>query len=98
MSRETREIRRIYNQEGTLTNKAGSVAKVRFSLIQYQDFIDGIEILKHATGTLEFENRVGVWQMTTGPESKTLSGGGIEAQVLVLSEDSFSVTGPIKDI
>ena len=98
MSRETREIRRINAQRGTITDKAGSVANVRFSLIQYQDFIDDLPMLKSAKGTVEFESRGEAWTMTAEPESKTLKGGGIEAQVLVLSEDSFSVTGPIRDI
>jgi hypothetical protein len=98
MSRETREIRRIHGAPGTITDKAGVVARVRFSLVQSQDFIDEIPMLKHASGTLQFENRADAWHMTSGPENKTLKGGGIEAQVLVLSEQKFSVTGPITDI
>lgn len=98
MSRETKEVRRISNQKGTITDKAGLAVKVRFSLIQTQDFVDGIPTLRNAEGNLEFENRADAWKMTSAPESKTLKGGGIEAQVLVLSEHSFSVTGPIKDI
>jgi hypothetical protein len=36
--------------------------------------------------------------MTTSPETKTLKGGGIQAEVFVASEDSFSVFGEVKDI
>ena len=98
MSRETREVRRISNQKGTITDKAGSTVKVRSSLSQTQDFIDGIPMLKSGEGSLEFETRGDAWNMTNTPESKTLRGGGIQAEVLVISEDSFETTGPIVDI
>jgi hypothetical protein len=98
MSRETREVRRISNQKGTITDKAGSSAKVRFSLIQTQDFIDGMPMLKSGEGSLVFESRSDAWSMTNTPDSKTLVGGGVRAEVLVISEDSFKTTGPIVDI
>lgn len=98
MSRETREIRRIDDQEGTLTDKAGKTAKVRFSLVQTEDFIDEVAMLRSASGTLEFESRSEAWAMTESGENKTLKGGGIQAEVLVISIDSFRVTGAIKDI
>jgi len=36
--------------------------------------------------------------MLTTPESKTLKGGGIEADVSLTSEESFSVIGEVKGI
>jgi hypothetical protein len=99
MGRETKEIRRIYNEEGTLTDEFGLTARVRFSLVQIQDFINDIPTQTGANGngSLEFENAHDAWNMTNSPEKKKLKGGGIEADVLVVSEDSFCVTGPIKD-
>jgi hypothetical protein len=98
MSRETREVRRVSNQQGTITDKAGSAVKVRFSLTQTQDFVDGIPTLRSGEGSLDFESRGDAWKMTSTPESKTLAGGGIKAEVLVISEVWFKTTGPIVDI
>ena len=98
MSRETREGRKILNKKGTVTDRAGKIAKVRFSLITTQDFIDGIPTLRSASGTLEFESMGDAWAMTESTESKTLRGGGIQAEVILLSAEKFVTTGAIKDI
>ncbi|MFZ1939226.1 MAG: hypothetical protein WAU67_09040 [Terracidiphilus sp.] len=83
---------------GTLTNKAGSAAQVRFSLIETQQFVDGFPTLKTAEGTLEFMNIAAAYRMLTAPETKTLKGGGIQAEVSITTEDSFSVIGEVKNI
>jgi hypothetical protein len=98
MARETRVTRRINWQKGILKDKAGLVVKVQFNLIQTQDFLDGMPMLKRAEGSLEFESGSDAWNMTSMPESKTLVGGGIRAEVIVMSENSFKTTGPIVDI
>ena len=96
--REPRVIRSIAGRSGTLTNKSGSATSVRFSLIETQHFVDGLPSQKTAEGTLEFMNVANASAMTTSPETKTLKGGGIRAEVFVTSEDSFSVSGEVKDI
>ena len=98
VSRETKAIRRINKQDGTLTDRAGIVANVCFSLMQTQDYVDGLPTLRSAQGTLEFEKTSEAWDMFHSPEKKTLKGGGIQAEVLVVSVDSFRVTGALNDI
>ena len=83
---------------GTLTNKAGSAAHVRFSLVITQHFANGFPAGKTAQGTLEFSNSADAHRMLTTPESKTLKGGGIQAEVSITSEDTFLVIGDVKDI
>ena len=54
-SMSKRVVRRISNQAGTLIG-GPSIAKVRFDLTQWQDFIDGeIPGLKSASGNIKFE-------------------------------------------
>ncbi|MFZ2022021.1 MAG: hypothetical protein WCC31_21045 [Terracidiphilus sp.] len=83
---------------GTLTNKAGSDTTVRFSLIETQHFVDGLPTLRAAEGTLEFMDVAAAYGMLTTPENKTLHGGGIQAEVSLTSEDTFSVIGEVKNI
>lgn len=96
--RESRAIRSMSGQYGTLTNKAGSATTVRFSLIETQHFIDGSPTQKTAEGTLEFTNVADARRMITTPETKTLKGGGIQAEVSIITEDSFSVIGEVKNL
>jgi hypothetical protein len=94
---ETRIIRQIDRAEGALTNKAGKTVPVRFSLTQTQAIIGGIPSLRSAQGTLEFASNADADLMFSSRHSQTLKGGGIEAEVFVISYRSFKVTGPIKD-
>lgn len=98
MSYESKVVRRVAETDGLLTNKAGTTMKVRFSLVERQAYEDGVPMLRSAEGTLEFENRADGWAMVQSPENKTLTGGGIQAEVLLISTDSFGVTGEVKDI
>jgi hypothetical protein len=47
---------------------------------------------------IAFKTQMEGWKMLESPESKTLRGGGIEAQVLIVSMDSFKVTGQVNDL
>ena len=43
-------------------------------------------------------NTAVAYRMLTTPETKTLKGGGIQAEVSITSEDSFRVIGEVKAI
>lgn len=91
-------IKTISNKAGTLSD-GQNVAKVRFSMTQWQDFIDGtIPGMKSAEGTIQFEDTGKVFYFFNSGGDALLRGGGIEARVLILSLDTFSVTGPVTDV
>jgi hypothetical protein len=93
-----RAIRRISNRPGLLT-EGQNVAKVRFDLTQWQDFIDNhIPGLKSASGNIQFERRDEAFSFFNSRGSALLRGGGIEARIILLSIDGFDVTGPITDL
>lgn len=94
--RERRVVRSISGQNGTLTDDAGAVVKVRFSLTQWQDFIDNLPTLRSAEGSLEFKDTQEAWRATDG-KLRTLTGGGIRASIYVVSSKTFKVTGPVID-
>ncbi len=96
--RGSRVVREIQNQRGTLTGTDGKAVEVRFSLVQWQDSVDGIPTLKHANGSIQFKSRGDSWSAVAEGSAKTLEGGGIRAQVIVVSSDSFTVTGPVTDL
>jgi len=93
-----RVIKSISDQAGTLS-KGVNVAKVRFSLTQWQEFIEGtIPGMKSARGTIEFKNSSEAFTFSESSGSALLRGGGIEAKINILSLDTFQVTGPVTDI
>jgi hypothetical protein len=65
--------------------------------VQYQDFADGIPSLRSAEGSIAFQTQMEGWKMLESPENKTMKGGGIEAEVLIVSMDAFKVTGPVTE-
>jgi len=95
--RERRVVRSIPGTNGTLTDEAGAIVKVRFSLTQWQDFIDNIPTLKSAVGSIEFKDTHEAWSAMDG-KLRTLTGGGIRANVYVDTSSTFKVTGPVVDI
>ena len=91
-------IRRISNQAATVI-EGQNVAKVRFDLTQWQDFIDGhIPGMTSASGNIQFEKTGEAATFFNSSGNALLRGGGIEARILVVSLDRFDVTGPIKNI
>jgi hypothetical protein len=93
-----RVIKKISNQAGTLT-EGQNVAKVRFNLTQWQDYIDNeVPGLKSAAGNIQFEKAGEAFSFFNSRGSALLRGGGIEARILLLSADKFDVTGPVTDI
>jgi hypothetical protein len=93
-----RLIKTISNQVGILS-EGEKVAKVRFSMTQWQEFIDGtIPSLESAAGTIQFEKTGEAFSFFTSRGNALLRGGGIEARVNILSLDTFEVTGQITDI
>jgi|SRR5580698_1612927 hypothetical protein len=98
METETRLLREVDRLVGTLTDKNDNIVWIYFSLRQTQAIINGIPSLRLASGTLEFENGNDAELMCASAESKTLRGGGIEAQVIVDVTGSFLVIGLVKEI
>jgi hypothetical protein len=93
-----RVIRRISNRAGTLIG-GQNVAKIRFDLTQWQDFIHNqIPGLKSASGNIQFEKTGEAFSFFNSGGSGLLRGGGIEAQIMLVSLDKFDVTGPVKDL
>jgi hypothetical protein len=91
-------VKNISNQTGTLT-EGPNVAKVRFSLTIWQDFIDGqIPGLKSASGNIQFEKTGEAFSFFNSSGKALLRGGGIEAHIILVSLDKFDVTGPVKDL
>ena len=82
-----------------ITDGKGSEAKVRFSLTQWQEFIDDhIPSMKSAKGTIQFEDTAKAFYFFNSGGTALLSGGGIEALVLIITPTAFTVAGPIKDL
>lgn len=96
MEREKRLVREVGISKGTLTDSSGNQLRVTFNLNQWQDFIDGIPSLRSAGGWIQFKNRNDAFKSTDG-KKWTLEGGGIRADVFVVSDDRFRVTGPVHD-
>ena len=94
---ETRVARKIPTTKGELIDKSGASVKVRFSLTQYQKYVEGIPTLRSADGTLQFKDQNEAWTAMDG-ELRTLKGGGIQANVYVDTVGSFRVTGPVNEI
>jgi len=103
MTRERRVVKRILGKNGVLTDKAGKSAKVRFSLTQCQDYLDGLPSIQSADGSIEFQNARESLGAIDG-ELRTLTGAGIETKVYIDSmgapdpKGTFKVTGPVNDI
>jgi hypothetical protein len=90
-----RVIKTISNQAGTLT-EGQNIAKVRFSLTQRQNLIDGqVPSMTSASGNIQFETGEA---FSFFIKTALLRGGGIEANIILMSRDRFDVTGPVKDI
>lgn len=98
VSLKQKVIRTIGESNGTLTAEDGLSVNVRFTMTQWQEYLDGLPSLKHARGSLEFFNTADAWKMTVQGQKVTLRGAGIEAQVLCTSMDSYVVTGPVADV
>ena len=97
-SMSKRVLKSISNQAGTLT-EGQNIAKVRFSLTQWQDFIDNqVPGLKSASGSIQFEKTREASSFFNSRGSALLRGGGIEARIILVSMDRFDVTGPVTDI
>jgi hypothetical protein len=91
-----RVIRKIPSRPGLLI-EGQNVAKVRFDLTQWQDFIDNqVPGLTSASGNIQFENIREAFSFFR--RTVLLRGGGIEANIILLSADKFDVTGPVTDI
>ena len=92
-------IRNISNKVGTVTDGKGSQAKIRFSLTERLELIDGhIPSTTSATGTIEFESPSKAFYFFSSGGAAVLRGGGIEASIIINSPTSFKTTGPITDL
>ena len=95
MNTETKIIRKIPLGQGVLMDQFGCTAEIRFNLTETQDFIDEVPGVRRAFGTLKFDDTEKGRSMYQELENKTLIGGGIHAEVCVVTTESFLVTGSV---
>ena len=76
-------------------DRSGNTAEMRFDLTETQDFVDEVPGLRKAFGTIKFSNATKGANMFLSTGDKTLIGSGIQAEVNVITMDSFRVTGSV---
>ena len=95
MNTATKIIRQIPWGQGVLMDQFGCTAEIRFNLTETQDFVDEVPGVRRAFGTLKFDDTEKGRSMYQELENKTLIGGGIHAEVCVVTTESFTVTGSV---
>jgi hypothetical protein len=90
-------IRQIVDAKGTVSNRSGDSENVVFSLVQHQKIIDGVPSTRSASGDIRFKSRAANSFFPWG-EPVLLSGGGIEAKIILETADTFIVMGPVNDV
>jgi hypothetical protein len=78
-------------REGLLIDESGETAEIRFDLTETQEFIINIIGTRKAFGPLKFDEAEKGWNMYVASGNKTLIGGGIHAEIIVVSMESFRV-------
>lgn len=95
MNTVTKVIRKIPWGQGVLMDQFGCTAEIRFNLTETQDFVDEVPGVRRAFGTLKFDDTEKGRSMYQELENKTLIGGGIHAEVCVVTIESFTVAGSV---
>jgi hypothetical protein len=95
MNTVTKIIRQIPWGQGVLMDHFGCTAEIRFTLTETQDFVDEVPGTRRASGALKFDDTEIGRSMHQELENKTLIGGGIHAEVCVITTESFSVAGSV---
>ena len=88
-----RLIGQLPKTSGTLTDKQGRSVPVTFSLAEWHFYVGEIPALRTADGELEFLHLADAFDMRDVDEGVTLEGGGIRAEISMLSLRAFSVVG-----
>ena len=92
-------IRTIPTQTGTISDDNGPKFPVRFSLTEWQEFVNGeLPSVTSARGHIEFEDTAKAFFFMNSLGPHTLRGGGIEVSIIMDRLTEFKVTGPIKDL
>lgn len=86
-----RLIGRLPKTGGTLTDKGGRSVPVTFGLAQWRFYVGEIPALRTADGELEFLHLADAFDLRDVEEGVTLEGGGIRAEISMLSLRTFSV-------
>jgi hypothetical protein len=95
MNTVTKIIRQIPWGQGVLMDQFGCTAEIRFTLTETQDFVGEVPGSRRASGALKFDDIEKGRSMYQELDNKTLIGGGIHAEVRVLTTESFTVTGSV---
>lgn len=94
-----RRIRQITDKPGTLSDETGRKAKVRFSLTTWQDMIDGtIPGMHETTGSVQGLETADARYFTRPDLTVKLLGAGIEAEILMDEDGTFTATGRITEM
>jgi hypothetical protein len=99
MQREMKTLRTIANQAGTISDRLRLTVKVRFDLIETQDFVDGVPDLEFSYGNLRFsdESEPQVLPLIRCRNHLTLQGGGIQTTIRLNGPTAFTVTSSITE-
>ncbi len=94
---ETRTNLQIIDQAGTISWPGGSSIDVTFSLIELQDFTNGVPGRTYSYGNLRFRDDLesSVVLLFLSRTRLTLTGGGIQTAVCLYGLNSFTVMGYI---
>ena len=92
-----RTLRTVANQAGTISDCLDLKVKVRFDLIETQDFVDGVPDLEFSYGNLRFTDELDpqISSLIRSHTRLTLQGGGIQATIRLNGPGAFTVTSPI---
>jgi hypothetical protein len=100
MTNEIRTTLQFINQPGTLSSPSGVNVQVHFDFIEMQDVIDGVPGRKFSYGNLRFRDSLApsVVPLFLSRSRLVLTGGGHQFPVLLYSLNSFTLTGPVREI
>ena len=92
-----RTNRVLVDEPGRISVCGGVDIKVRFDLVETQDFVNGHPSLKFSFGNLRYKPRhaQNITLLVRSCTLVTLRGGGIQTTVFLNSEDSFAVIGAV---
>ncbi len=91
LSIEKRIMGQVPKTRGTLTDTGGRTVPVNFSLPEWRRSVDGILGSRSEEGEMEFLNIADAFDLRDVDKGLTLRGGGIHAQVSMLSLRTFTV-------
>lgn len=96
MSKETRIIRSISNEPGTLTPDSGAPAQVWFNLVVTQEFIDGTPGFREGSGTIQFIDPRLAEEFFLSSHHAALRSESVQVRIMLITIERFLTVGPIR--